>query len=161
MELSHSEMFLAEPKPQLRLSRQHLCCLSERSFDRASKMKEKSEPPETAQPENGQRSCAVPSALYIPSTRRRIVRDSVYGSHLWNEPLHFTTVKIGKVGKIFVIFLLQKDKIGISYKNAYLLSCMMMYSFSFSLASLRRYLTLSFVVLYLLARYINVTLPVP
>jgi hypothetical protein len=41
MELSHSEMFLAEPEPKLRLSRQHLCCLSERSFDRASKNERK------------------------------------------------------------------------------------------------------------------------
>ena len=124
-------------------------------------MKEKSEPPETAQPENGQRSCAVPSALYKPSTRRRIVRDSVSELHSRNEPLHFTTVKIGKVGKIFVNFLLQKEKIGISNKSDYPFSCMMMYSFSLSLASLSRYLTLSFVVPYLLARYISVTLPVP
>jgi len=42
MELSHSEMFLAEPWGyRLMLSRQHLCCLSERSFDRASKNERK------------------------------------------------------------------------------------------------------------------------
>ena len=61
MELSHSEMFLA---------------VSSGSPDSISavlvkgvsiyhrKMKEKSEPSETAQPENGQKSRAVPSALY-------------------------------------------------------------------------------------------------
>jgi len=31
MEQAYSEMFLAEPEPKFRLSRQHLCCHSERN----------------------------------------------------------------------------------------------------------------------------------
>jgi hypothetical protein len=89
------------------------------------------------------------------------VRNTVSASHQRNEPLHLTTVKIEKVGKNFMIFLLQKEKIGILHKSNYLFSCMMIYSFSFSFASLSRYLTLSFVMPYLLARYIRVTLLVP
>lgn len=89
------------------------------------------------------------------------MRNTVSASHQRNEPLHLTTVKIEKVGKNFMIFLLQEEKIGILHKSNYLFSCMMIYSFSFSFASLSRYLTLSFVMPYLLARYIRVTLLVP
>lgn len=74
------------------------------------------------------------------------------------NPLHFTTVKIGKVGKIFGIFFFKKKKISTMYKTIYSFSCKMIYSFSFSFASLRRYLTIFFVSPYLLARYIKVTL---
>ena len=74
------------------------------------------------------------------------------------KPLHFTTVKIRKVGKIFGIFFFKKKKISTMHKTAYLFSCKMMYSFSFSFASLRRYLTIFFVSPYLLARYIKFTL---
>jgi len=77
------------------------------------------------------------------------------------NPLHFTTVKIGKVGKIFGIFFFKKKEISIMHKAVYSFSCKMMYSFSFSFAILRRYLTIFFVSPYLLARYISVTLPVP
>ena len=107
------------------------------------------------------KEAAPPPQLYLTlHTERRIVRDSVSASHFRIEPLHFTTVKIGKVGKVFVIFFFKKNKISTMYKTVYSFSCKMIYSFSFSFASLRRYRTIFFVSPYLLARNISVTLSV-
>ena len=65
MELSHSEMFLAEPGATGSGSPDSISAVLVKGVSiYHRKMKEKSEPSETAQPENGQKSRAVPSALY-------------------------------------------------------------------------------------------------
>jgi len=63
MEQAYSEMFLAEPEPRFRLSRQHLCYhYNKLKMGSGNHNQELSG---TAQFENGQKSGTVPKPVYI------------------------------------------------------------------------------------------------
>ena len=148
MEQSHLEMFLAEPKPWLRLSRQHLCCHKEKYIKERNMTTCKYVG--TART-NGK---PIPSLITEDKICQQAIRTSQSAKRY--EPLYPSTEDFSFWTKILRIFFFQKEKIGILYKSTYLFSYKMMYSFSFCFASFNLYLTTDLVKPYFSIKYMIV-----
>ena len=134
-------MFLAEPEPKFRLSRQHLCChynklkmgveIIVKSF------RERHSPKWT---KKRRRPLA---RIYKPFRwkGRRTLRAADRLPMSRHNTSHLTTEKIAFWTRIFRNFLLQKEKIRDLHKSQPLFSCAMMNALSFSLAIFNRYFT--------------------